>query len=863
MILLRKIRSEVLNLPAACLMGKSQQFPRFVSLFILLFLILLVCNYPSSAVETGKKQALSIPLSSLDSSNNTAANNTDSDLIPGTRYAHVPKGFLPELEYDRPDLGIALSGGGARGLAAIGFLEVLEEENIPVDLMVGTSIGAVVAGLYSMGYNPAQMEKISRKLDWSTLFSDAPHRRNLFLAQKEYANQELLTLRFKGLQPYIPDAIFTGETLFLKILQLSMDAPFGGACGSFNQLKIPIGIIATDLATGRRVIMDTGDMPMAIRASMAIPIVFRPLRYKGKLLVDGGSVENIPVHATFEQGADLVIAYDCSSPAVPNLNPDSPWEIANQVTTLMTVDNDSIARARADLVIKPDLGGFTQTDFDDVKEIIEIGRNSARNHLPELLELIEPDLSQPKVTVQLDEIVIGALPSSLREEALKRSKLTTGLSDTRTINRGLESILKYLRELGFSAACLNAKIDEDNVLVIAVEPGIVRDIRIEGVPSRRQGLAMRDVEVKRGQPLRSKDLLKSLTKLHATGRYTVAYSYLEHNSEGGITVVFLLEEAPFPKLGIGLGFDSDRQARYFANLVTGSALLRQGEEITLRGIYGIRDEKYGMSIRMDRLAKTYLGWEIGGWYAKREQDMFDFQGEVLDVFEVLNLNGYVTTVFNLSTWGKLSAGIKSERVQQDYENHSWSTMILNSFTLRANLDTEDRKPFPRSGAKVGIAYDSYITQLGSERSFNKLDIDAEAVIPVFHRNVARIAGRSSVSDLTTPMTHRFRVGGITDFPALKPDRFVALRRVSGTFEWRYDLISRYVADAYLLARYDLTAFSDAESWRPKSEEFIHSYAGGFALDTFLGPMEIWYAWSPESDTSPQTDRLTVNLGFRF
>ncbi len=775
--------------------------------------------------------------------------------------AHVPRGFLPELRYQRPAIGLALSGGGARGLAEIGVLQELTEMGVPVDAVVGTSMGAVIAGMYGAGYRPDELARMFTSIDWNLLFRDAPRRRNLFLAQKEVANQELLTLRFEGFQPYLPNALLTGESLFLKLLSLTLSSPYGAAVRNFDELKVPVGMVATDLTSADRVFFREGDLTVAIRASLAVPIIFQPMRLDDKLLVDGGAVENIPVRATLEMGLDEVVAVDCASPQTLGVDPNDPWEVANQVTTLMTVDNDSISRSKATLVITPNLTGITQTDFDQAQAIMDLGRAAVRLNRDALQRLI-PGGDEPELEVDVRSVLIGALSPEKRAELVTVSGIKPGWRSTREINRGLEHILRYLRGMGYAAAGVRATLLVDGTLQIAVDPGEVRGIEIQGVPENRFGVVMREVGVRHGQPLRRSELMATVTQLHATGRYSVVYSYLEPVPEGGVVVHLLLEPAQFPKLGIGLGFDTDRKARYFAQFVATPNLLKQGEEVSLKAAYGARDQKYLVNFRVDRLAKTYLGWEFGGDYHLREQDIYDFEGEVLRTVDVRSSSADFDALFNLQTWGKLEGGVFYEYVEL-YGAGALQDDYLSGVHLEARLDTEDRQPFPTEGVAIGIIYHSYLQELGGDRSFNRVRFNAEAVLPLVPRYVLRLGWNSGVADLTTPFTHRFRIGGLTEFPAFAPDRFTGLRFIHATGELRFDLISRYVADAYLLARYDIVAFSDDETWKPVKEDLVHSWAGGFALDTILGPLEFWYAYSPPSRSAETHQRIAVNLGYRF
>ncbi len=774
---------------------------------------------------------------------------------------HVPAGFLPELGAKRASVGVALSGGGARGLAEIGVLQELVSMGVPIDVITGTSMGGVIAGMYSAGYSPEELERLFRSMDWNSLFRDSPRRRNLFLAQKEVANQELVTVRFQGFKPYIPNALLTGETLYLKLLQLTLSSPYGAAVQTFDQMKVPVGLVATDLNSGDRVFFRDGDLAIAMRASLAIPVIFQPIELNGRLLVDGGSMENIPVRAALECGVDHVIAVDCASPEVPELDPDDPWAVANQVTTLMSVANDSVSRSMAEVVITPDLEGFSQADFDRVKELIASGKRAVQVQSDELRRLV-PDGTQPELEIYISSILIGALSREQREGLITLSGLETGWQSTRSLNEALERILRHIRSMGYAAAHIHATISQDGALQIAVDPGEVVDIIIEGVPQKRQGVVMRNVGVRIGQPLRQQELVNTLTRLHATGRYTVVYAYIEPHPDGGVILRLLLDNAPFPKLGLSLGFDTDRQARYYANYVDVPGILKQGEELTLKAIYGTRDESYTLSFRVDRVARTYLGWELSAGYLFREQDFFALNGDVLRTADIKTSMSEFSALFNLKTWGKVSGGIRLEHIEHDIPGVEESENLA-CFQIEGVLDTEDRQPFPRSGIAVKIQYDSYLGYLNSERAFNRLQFKAEAVVPILPRYIGRVAWHTGVADLTTPATHEFRIGGLQDFPAFRTDRFMGLRFIHGTGELRFDLISRIIADAYILARYDVMAFSDDESWRPKKEELVHSYSAGFALDTILGPMEIWYGFSPPSRSAESHQRVAVNLGYRF
>lgn len=792
----------------------------------------------------------------------TYSQHPDSILVLGYRPAHVPAGFLPELDEERPRIALALSGGGARGLAHIGVLQVLQREHIPVDIIAGTSMGAVVGALYTSGYTTSELERLTLAIDWGSLFSDAPSRRNLFLGQKESANRELLNLRLRNGRPYIPDALVSGERLFIELYRLMRNAPYTPLGGSFDQARTTFGAVATDLNSGDRIIFREGDITLALRGSMAVPVVFRALRMDGMLVVDGGAVENIPTRSARELGGEVVIAVDCATPTEPDLDPDLPWEIANQVTTLMTAVNDSISRDAADIAIIPQLHPFNNTDFQHVRDIIRAGRDAAEEMLPLIKDIAEAPSTTPRVMVEVKRVRLVTDAPLKTPLDVKSYGFHAGRVSTKEINEGLTSLLRDLRTRGYGAATVRASVQDDGTLRVNVDLGVVKIVRIEGVPGRRLPMVLRDVRVKQGEPLRTDDAVKSLVQLHATGRYTTVYSTLRPHKNGGVVLTFILEESPLPRIGLGLGFDSDRRSRYLGEFAIGNPFPDLSEELVIRARYGERDRHYGLYTNADRISRTYIGWQGQVEYLEREQSIYDALGEKLRETNVWTTRAQAIALFNMRTWGRVSAGMKVENVADKLNNTS-RERLYNGILLRATLDTQDRRPYPNRGYLVDWGYESYIDPADEDHNFNLFHFNLESVVKVQQRTVLRAGVVGGVAELSTPTTHRFAIGGITNFPALPPYRFLAQQRIGGTFEARYDLISKIIADAYLLFRYDAMAFSDQKDWRPQRQDIIQSYALGFALDTIVGPIELWGAYSPVSHTGPEETRLAVNIGYRF
>ncbi len=285
-------------------------------------------------------------------------------------------------------VALVLSGGGARGLAHIGILKAFEENHIPLDLIVGTSIGSVVGGFYAAGFSADQIHKIISQIDWNSIFSDETHRAQMFFAQKSIPRRHLLQFRLEGVLPVVPSSISQGQQIFQTIYNLLITAKFQAA-NDFNHLRIPFRVVATDLISGQKVVLDRGDLAEAINASIAFPLLFAPVEIDSMLLIDGGVTDNLPVDVALQEGATLVIAADASSPLRNRNDINAPWEIADQVTTIMMQTPTEESRLKADILLRPNLSPYKAGSFDDADSIIARGYQCALQNIESIRRLIQ------------------------------------------------------------------------------------------------------------------------------------------------------------------------------------------------------------------------------------------------------------------------------------------------------------------------------------------------------------------------------------------------------------------------------------------------------------------------------------------
>ncbi len=313
-------------------------------------------------------------------------------------------GFVPLSP--RPTLGLALSGGGARGLAHIGVLKALEEAKIPIDYIAGTSMGAVVGGLYAAGYSPEKLEEIAKKVDWRDIFRDRPSRSQLFPTQKESSPPPLLQVSFSGWRPKIPQALTGGQKLTNLFTSLTLEANYR-AHANFDLLPTPFRAVATDLISGREIVLGRGDLVLALRASIAIPLVFTPVQVGSLLLADGGLVDIVPVDVVKQMGADLVIAVDATAKLDPQEILENPWAIGTRSATIVFSHSGQKLLQASDLVIKPNLAGYTSLDYNQVKFLIRMGEEEAKAKIPQIRRLLSAKSTQEEKVYNLVEVKGG------------------------------------------------------------------------------------------------------------------------------------------------------------------------------------------------------------------------------------------------------------------------------------------------------------------------------------------------------------------------------------------------------------------------------------------------------------------------
>ncbi|GAB6389847.1 patatin-like phospholipase PlpD [Stutzerimonas marianensis] len=295
-----------------------------------------------------------------------------------------------------------LSGGAARGIAHIGVLKALEEHDIRIDAIAGTSMGAVIGGLYAAGYSVEALEELALTLDWEQVLSDDPPREDIPFRRKQddrdFLVKRKLSFRDDG-SLGLPLGVIQGQNLALLLERLLVHI---SDTRDFDRLPIPFRAVATDIANDQKVVFRSGHLPQVIRASMSIPAVFAPVEVDGRLLVDGGMVDNIPMDVAREMGVDRLIVVDIGSPLVPREHLLTVVDVLNQSITMMTRRNseEQLATLRTgDLLVQPMLAGYGSTDFGRAEQLIDAGYRAASALEARLANMRSPNAGNPALAL--------------------------------------------------------------------------------------------------------------------------------------------------------------------------------------------------------------------------------------------------------------------------------------------------------------------------------------------------------------------------------------------------------------------------------------------------------------------------------
>lgn len=570
---------------------------------------------------------------------------------------------------ERLRVGLVLGGGGARGAAHIGVLKELERQRVPIDAIVGTSMGAVVGGLYASGMSPAELEELVATLDWADALSDKTDRSDLSFRRKQDDEQFPIDLEL-GLangELRLPPGVIQGQELDLLLRKLTLDVSH---IDDFDALRIPFRALATDLVTGRPYVIRGGDLATAIRASMSVPGAIAPVRIGEALLVDGGLTGNLGIGAMREMDVDVIIAVDVEFPLYALGELTSALAISEQVLTIL-VRNETLRQlallSEDDVLIRPALGTFASTDFGHTADAIPAGAEAARG-----------------VSRRLAELSLGEQVYARHLDALRRDTLAAERVDfVRVKHDGL-----------VSAALLERRMD-----------------------------------LEAGDPIDAERFAAEANRLYGLRVFEkVGYSLVEE--DGRLGVVFDARAKSWGKtwLKFGLAIEDDFEGSTAFNFST--RLWRPG--INALGAEWRTDIRLGsrplfatefyQPLRFDSTVFVAPNLRLG----QRNIDAFSGD-EAIARLRVSEAVAGLDAGLELGNWGEFRVGVfrgaGNARVKVGAPSVSNLSYDIGGTFAELLVDTFDNADFPHSGTRASIRYELSRPGLGASSRFDVVAID--------------------------------------------------------------------------------------------------------------------------------------------
>jgi len=623
-----------------------------------------------------------------------------------------PAGVHADTQSKQPKIGLALSGGGARGAAHIGVLRELEKQNIHIDYIAGTSMGAIIAGLYASGMNADQIDQAYNGIDWENVLNDSTPRQELSMRRK--FDQEIFQLDKKiGVKDgkiELPAGVIRGQKLELELQKLLMHV---ADVVDFDQLPTPFRAVASDIASNQAVIIGSGSIAQALRASMAVPGVFTPVTIDGKLLVDGGITNNLPVDVVRQMGAEIVIAVDIGSQLLKMDETVSVITIAEQLTNILvrrTTDEQIATLKVNDVLIVPDLGDFSSGDFTGSPSLIMKGEQAAQAITPELKTIAAtmpalPDKKDPDTS----PFPLMATPviSFIRVE-----------NDSRIENEILQQMLQ--QQIGQPLDVPTLEKDIARIYGLATFDSVQYDLEKKGAET---GLVLKVVKQPWGPNYLQFGLSLS-SDFAKYNRFSIRFGYTKmpvNSLNGEWRTLFALGAEP--------GIETD----LYQPLAVGSPWFIDPSAFALTSKFNVMEDG-------DIIAETNV-FRIGGSLAIGRE--FSSLGEVR-----AGLRRYT---------GKTDVIIGDPDIPD--EDISGGDVFLN-----ARYDSLDDIFFPRHGWKGIFELTGSRTELGADNDFDQAVVDVFAA-KTFGKHTLHLAGRFMTTyNGQAPIYNYFRVGGMFSLP---------------------------------------------------------------------------------------------------
>lgn len=721
----------------------------------------------------------------------------------------IPMLFFAQQK--QPKVGLVLSGGGAKGFAHIAVLKEIDKAGIQLDYIGGTSMGAIVGGLYAAGFSGIEIEHIVKNTDFVNVLRDRLPRSTSPFFEKEYGEKTKITLPvIKGIVG-LPRGVSRGQNVLNMLFEL-LDAT--EEINDFSKLPIPFFCIATNVENGSGVLLENGSLPLALRASGSFPTLLNPITIDNKLLVDGGIANNFPVSIMKSKGIDIVIGVDVEGRLFEKEKLTSAIAILSQIVSYQMYDKSKQEKEKLDVYIHPDIFEYNVVDFDKKDEIIEKG-----------------------------ELEVKKFNKIFKEIAAKQ-------------------IIKKKRK--------HIKINRDKRYISKID--------LKGNEDYTRAFVLGKLNIREGDSISRQEISKRINLLSATKNYErIDYSLVKQNDNSYQLDFILKEGKDNATLSLGAHYDFLYKSGVLANY-SQKHLFKKNDLFSLDVVLG-DNLRYNLNYFVDN--GFYISYGFRSRYNHfRANSKFN---PVLSQFPSLsNIDLKYTDITNQfflqTTFDRkfaLGLGIEHKHLKASTETITSGgneTVIDNSEYFNAfgylKLDTYDKKYFVTKGYFADLNFKWYVRSTDFNNNFNSFAQTKGTLgfattffdkLTFQNTNEAGFTLNDSQSDIFDFQLGGYNQNYINTFVSLYGYEFAELSNDSflkSEFHLRYALAEKHYASFIAnYARLEDNVFKDIEIFN----NIKSGYALGYSYNSILGPLEIKYSWSPDSNQN----YWLFNLGFWF
>ncbi len=722
-----------------------------------------------------------------------------------------------EMSTKRPTIALVLSGGGFRGMAQIGVLKVLERHKVPIDYIVGTSIGSYIGGLYASGYSANELEHIVLSQDWKMIVAPGSesNRHEMFLDQKTADDRHIFSLRLRTFSFDVPQAVSKGRPFQSHLQRYIWNAPYFTS-NTFDSLKIPFRAISTDLITGKSIIHTHGDLSTIIKASSTIPLRYSPVYYDSMLLVDGGILDNIPVQVVKNEfNPDIIITVNSTSALLSKDELNTPWAIAEQIVGILLKDQEQKSLSISPITVTPDLGDAKNTDPSHIPLSIVKGEIAALTMIEAIKDSIAAHterLTSPIMEAHQTNLISWKHSMINGHEDLPNStlkRLQEMTAHSYTIEEMKDSLLRILRKDSLSFIQCNPIIDS-----------ITKTIEWKCYSPKHVFMTINGIRESEKLPETLFSVEKRLNSLFVNKGFDVISSRNEFESldiqptyrnDSLIYDVIVREKSP-QYLGIGARVDNERYGQLLLDAydknVFGSGIW---SELSFYG--GARNRNGIISIGLNNLLKSSWTIALRGYSSFKQMFLYSrnlrLSKETYDIQRNGELRedryGIIADLTrSLGTSGILQSRFRFEqqRIYDIQRDSSIGYSPILTWKLSSTIDTRDDADLPHFGSLVDLSLETSLSMLEQQRTFSR--ITASYSQSISNNNITITPKLMSVfSDNATPNPEYYSLGRDDMFFGKREDDQRGSQLLLASCEIRWATPINILVPIHLSARYDV------------------------------------------------------------